>query len=75
MLVLTRKIDETILLGDDIEITIVEIKGDKVQIGIKAPKNITILRKELYQEVSDENLKAQEITVDKLRGVKIEWNK
>ncbi|WP_423408245.1 carbon storage regulator CsrA [Heyndrickxia sp. MSNUG] len=58
MLVLTRKNGETIKIGDDIEITIVSSKNDQVKIGIKAPKNIEILRKELYEQIQEENQEA-----------------
>ena len=58
MLVLSRKPGETILIGDDIEITIVEVRGDTVRIGINAPRNITILRQELLAEVAKTNIEA-----------------
>ena len=56
MLVLTRKRDESIVIGEDIEIIITEISEDKVKIGIKAPKSMKIFRRELLEEVKDENL-------------------
>lgn len=55
MLVLTRKKDQSILIGDKIEITILEIKGDQIRIGIDAPKDVTILRKEVFMAVKEEN--------------------
>lgn len=58
MLVLTRKNGETIKIGDDIEITVVSSKNDQVKIGIKAPKNIEILRKEIYEQIQEENQQA-----------------
>ncbi|AMQ07539.1 carbon storage regulator CsrA [Sporosarcina psychrophila] len=61
MLVLSRKKGESIWLGDQIEITISEIKGDQVRIAINAPKNVTILRGELRQEVSESNTEAVKI--------------
>jgi len=61
MLVLSRKKGESIWLGDDIEITISEIKGDQVRIAINAPKNVTILRGELLKEVSESNTEAVKI--------------
>lgn len=60
MLVLTRKNGETIKIGDDIEITILSSKNDQVKIGIKAPKNVEILRKELYEEIQSENKQASQ---------------
>jgi carbon storage regulator len=65
MLVLSRKKGETILIGDDIEITIVATANDQVKIGIQAPKNVEILRKELFEEIQDEN-KAASASVDNL---------
>lgn len=58
MLVVSRKIGETIKIGDDIEITIVKIENGTVKIAIDAPKKVTILRKELYKEVKEENINA-----------------
>ena len=58
MLVLTRKVGETIVVGDDIEITLVRIDDDQVRIGIAAPKDVPVYRKELLAEVEKENLEA-----------------
>jgi len=55
MLVLTRRVDESLNIGDSIEVTILAIEGDKVKIGIKAPREITILRKEIYLAVQEQN--------------------
>ena len=57
MLVLSRKKDESILIGDDIEITIVEIRGDKVRLGIQAPKMVPVHRREVYDAIKREQLK------------------
>lgn len=51
MLVLSRMRDESILIGDDIEIAVVDIRGDKVRLGINAPKEISVHRKEVYQSI------------------------
>ena len=70
MLVLTRKKDEAVVIGDDIEIIISEISEDKVKIAIKAPKNIKIFRKELIKAVEDENRKSvdmSDLDIDGLR--------
>lgn len=56
MLVLTRKKDESIIIGDDIEIIITDISEDKVKIGIRAPRTLHIIRKELLEAVKDENI-------------------
>lgn len=58
MLVLTRKINETIKIGDDIEIRIIEVKGDAVRIGIEAPKSVDIYRGELLLSISETNTEA-----------------
>lgn len=55
MLVLTRKNQETIMIGDDIKVTISEIRGDSVKIAIDAPKKIKIYRAEIYQAIASEN--------------------
>jgi len=58
LLVLTRRKDEVIKIGDDIEITIVAIKNNSVRVGIDAPKYVDIVRKEIYDNVSQENISA-----------------
>jgi carbon storage regulator len=54
MLVLSRRVDESVIIGDDIEIKIVAINGDKVRLGIEAPKNIPIHRREVYEAIKAE---------------------
>lgn len=58
MLVLTRKTGEAIQIGDQIEVTVLSIKGDQIKIGINAPKNIEIHRKEVYLDIQQENANA-----------------
>jgi carbon storage regulator len=58
MLVLTRKSNQSIMLGDDIEVTVLSITGDKVRIGIEAPRDIPVFRKEIYLEIQQENVAA-----------------
>lgn len=55
MLVLSRQRDETIMIGDDIEVTVVDIRGDKVRLGINAPKSVSVHRKEVYDAIRNEN--------------------
>ena len=62
MLVLSRQRDETIMIGDDIELTIVDIRGDKVRIGIKAPSRIAVHRKEVYEAIRLENEQAARLS-------------
>ena len=58
MLVLSRQRDETIMIGDDIELTIVDIRGDKVRVGISAPNSVSVHRKEVYEAIRKENEQA-----------------
>ena len=58
MLVLSRHRDESIMIGDDIVITIVDIRGDKVRLGIDAPQDVPVHRREVYEAIQRENLKA-----------------
>lgn len=58
MLVISRKKDETLLIGENIEIIVVKIDDGSVKLAIKAPREITILRKELYKEITEENKKS-----------------
>lgn len=58
MLALSRKVNESLIIGNDIEITILEIKGDQVKVGISAPKSVTIYRKEIYLQIQDSNKEA-----------------
>lgn len=60
MLVLSRHRDESIIIGDDIVITIVDIRGDKVRLGIDAPNDIPVHRQEVYEAIQRENKKAAE---------------
>ncbi len=61
MLVLSRQRDETIMIGDEIEITVVDIRGDKVRLGITAPTRIAVHRKEVYEAIKKENEQAAKI--------------
>lgn len=62
MLVLSRQRDETIMIGDDIEITVVDIRGDKVRVGINAPARIAVHRKEVYEAIRAENERAARVS-------------
>lgn len=64
MLALSRKANESIIIGKDVEITILEIKGEQVKIGISAPKNISVYRKELYLQIQEANKEAVASEVD-----------
>jgi len=69
MLVLSRQRDETIMIGDNIEITIVDIRGDKVRLGINAPKEISVHRKEVYDAIRRENKAAAQVKIDDVAGL------
>ena len=60
MLVLSRQKDESIMIGDNVEITIVDVRGDKVRLGINAPKEIAVHRKEVYEAIQREKKEAQQ---------------
>ena len=64
MLALSRKKDEAIIINDDIEITVIEIKGDQVKLGITAPKSVPIYRKEVYVQIKYANKEAVEQKID-----------
>ncbi len=66
MLVLSRQRDESIMIGDNVQITIVDIRGDKVRLGIMAPSEIPVHRKEVYDAIQRENRKASGISADDL---------
>jgi carbon storage regulator len=70
MLIITRKKGESLMIGDDIEIIISKIDDGSVKIGIKAPRDIEILRKELYEEVEQENKEATKIDISMLSNIK-----
>jgi carbon storage regulator len=69
MLVLSRQRDESIIIGDNIVITIVDIRGDKVRLGINAPTEIPVHRQEVYEAIQRENLKAARLQPKDTRGM------
>lgn len=60
MLVLSRQKDESIMIGDDVEITIVDVRGDKVRLGINAPRSVSVHRKEIYLAIQKEKAAEEE---------------
>ena len=69
MLILSRKKGQTIMLGNDIEITIVDIQGDQIRVGISAPKQVRIYRKEIYSEIQEENKKAANVSPELFKSL------
>ncbi len=69
MLVLSRHRDESIMIGDDVVITIVDIRGDKVRLGIDAPQHIPVHRQEVYDAIQRENQKAAQLRPTDTRGI------
>ncbi|UJL45341.1 carbon storage regulator CsrA [Virgibacillus sp. NKC19-16] len=70
MLVLTRKQNESIQVGDDIEIKILGVEGDQIKLGIEAPKSVDIYRKEIYLDIQEQNSEAAHISSDLLSLLK-----
>lgn len=71
MLILNRKQGESLIIDDKIEIKILEVSEGKIKIGIEAPKNVKVFRKEVYEEIREENKKASTVSLDsfsKLQG-------
>ncbi len=72
MLALTRKNGESIIIGNDIEITILDVKGEQIKIGISAPKAVPVYRKEIYLQIQEANKEAvtnTDVSLDVLRGL------
>ncbi len=55
MLILTRKLNESIIIGDKIEVIVIDIKSDQIKLGIQAPKNVKVYRQEVYEAIQEEN--------------------
>jgi carbon storage regulator len=71
MLVLARRLNESIMIGDDIEVVVIDIKGDQVKLGIRAPRSVMVHRKEIYQEIKQENIaaKGSDYNADRLKSI------
>lgn len=61
MLVLTRKVHQSIVIGDDVEVVVLEVRGEQVRLGIRAPKNVAVHRKEIYEQIVEENKESTKV--------------
>jgi carbon storage regulator len=73
MLILTRKIGESIHLGDEIEVTVLEMKGRQVRLGLKVPEDMPVYRDELYKKIQAENVQAVQADTDDILQVADLW--
>ena len=74
MLVLTRRQNEAIQIGDNIEITVLSIEGDQIKLGIEAPKTVDIHRKEVYLDIQQQNNEAANVSLDLIHILQKETN-
>ena len=68
MLVLTRKLNQSIIIGDDVEVVVLEVRGEQVRLGIRAPKTVTVHRKEIYDQIQEENRQASTTRFEDVPG-------
>ena len=66
MLVLTRKVHQSIMIGEGIEVVVLEVRGEQVRLGIKAPRNVSVHRKEVFEQIVEENRTASEVSPEDL---------
>lgn len=66
MLILARRINESIMIGDQVEISVVDIKGDQVKLGINAPRTVKVYRREVYRAIQEENVAAAKAAPDSI---------
>lgn len=75
MLILTRKLGEGLFIGDDIRISVIEIRGKQIRLGIEAPSDVVVLREEIYRRIREENLQAAELANIDLKKIAKLWCK
>ncbi len=68
MLVLTRKLQQSIVIGDEIEVVVLEVRGEQVRLGIRAPKHVTVHRKEIYDQIHEANAEASQVNPEDVPG-------
>lgn len=64
MLVLTRKLGQSIVIGDEIEVVVLEVRGEQVRVGIRAPKTVAVHRKEIYEQIQEENRSSSDVRIE-----------
>ncbi len=70
MLILTRRVGETLMIGDEVTVTVLGVKGNQVRIGVNAPKNVAVHREEIYQRILSEDDKVAGATADSTLEIK-----
>ncbi|MCX7798711.1 MAG: carbon storage regulator CsrA [Fimbriimonadales bacterium] len=68
MLVLTRKVRQSIIVGDEIEIVVLDVRGEQVRLGIRAPKDVAVHRKEVYEQIQEENRRSAGVNPEDVPG-------
>ncbi len=68
MLVLTRKVNQSIIIGADIEVVVLEVRGEQVRLGIKAPRDVAVHRREIYEQIQEENRQASDVRPEDVPG-------
>ncbi len=74
MLILTRKVGETIRIGDDIAISVIDIRGNQVRLGIAAPRDVTVHREEVYEQIQEQNQEAAKVQATDKAILQNLWN-
>jgi len=69
MLILSRRVNEKIVIGDNVVVSVIEVRGDQVKIGIEAPKSVKVYREEVFEAIQDENRRAAAASLDRLPSI------
>lgn len=71
MLILSRRVNEKIVIGDNVVVSVIEVRGDQVKIGIEAPKSVKVYREEVFEAIQDENRRAAAASLDRLPSIEL----